>query len=286
MASLDFSASDRSQLKAWFAAQRARAAPVAPLAFSQSAAELFSAPPAAKGGALGVDFVDARKAATVVDLGAPPKAEVEGRPKLKTLRVSQGISDGGIAGCVWNCGRVLCWALPRLPEVTDGAFANPATRILELGCGTGVVGLACWLRGAAEVVLTDLPDHVALARDNASSTLGDDGALPAGVRVVGHAWGEPLGDELAGDWDVVVASDCLYDVNALPGLLKTLGAVASAKTVAYLAYKRRVDEREAPFFEELSTLFETVALTAFDAIPEAWRGTGLYVVRATGRKVG
>ena len=48
---------DRAQLKAWFAAQKKRAAKLPPLAFPLSAADVFGAPAGTTGGALGVDFV-------------------------------------------------------------------------------------------------------------------------------------------------------------------------------------------------------------------------------------
>ena len=142
------------------------------------------------------------------------------------------------------------------------------------------MGTACWLRGAREVAMTDLPAAIELARANVAANVG----AAAGLRVEPLAWGAPLPAALAGPWDVVVAADCLYDVAALPALLRTLGEVADARTVVYLAYKRRVDAREAPFFADLENLFDRVAFTAPEAVPAEWRGTGLHLCRATGRR--
>lgn len=276
----------RTQLKAWFAAQKARrASPAAAetLSFPLAAADVFGTPAETTGGALGVDFVEARAPHTLVDVGALPES-VAGRPRVKsTLRLAQRMGEGGIGAVVWNCGRALAHALPRLPEAAGGAF--PAgTTVLELGCGTGLVGLACWLRGA-DATLTDLPDISPLAEENAIAVAGVDGALPPGLAIEPHAWGTPLSPSLeaAAPYDVVVGSDCLYDAKALPGLLKTLLATTDAKSVVYLAYKRRVEEREQPFFAELEAAFSDVALTKADAVPEAWRGTGLHVVRLAGK---
>ena len=130
---------------------------------------------------------------------------------------------------------------PRLPEWREeGRFAG---KVLELGTGTGLVGIACWLRGAREVAMTDLPAAMELARANVAANVG----AAAGLRVEPLAWGAPLPAALAGPWDVVVAADCLYDVAALPALLRTLGEVSDARTVVYLAYKRRVDARNTAF---------------------------------------
>jgi hypothetical protein len=45
-----------------------------------------------------------------------------------------------------------------------------------------------------------------------------------------------------------------------------------------------VDTREAPFFADLENLFDRVAFTAPEAVPAEWRGTGLHLCRATGRR--
>ena len=267
---------DKEQLQKWFASQRRRREPPpGPLAFPLSAAALFAAPAAKTGGSLGVDFVVAKEPYILADLGVLPV--VDGRPQKRTLRLAQRMTDGGIAGVLWNCGRALAFMLPRLPEWTEGRFGG---RVLELGCGTGLVGTACWLRGAREVAMTDLPAALGLARANAAANVGE----AAGLRVAPLAWGDPLPPALAGPWDVVVAADCLYDAAALPALLRTLAEAAGARTVVYLAYKRRVDEREAPFFAELERRFERVAFSAADAVPAEWRGTGLHLCRATGRR--
>ena len=50
------------------------------------------------------------------------------------------------------------------------------------------------------------------------------------------------------------------------------------------APERRVDAREAPFFADLENLFDRVAFTAPEAVPAEWRGTGLHLCRATGRR--
>ena len=287
MASLtaDLGEGDKAQLKAWFAAQRARATARPPLTFPLTAAAVFGAPAGTTGGALGVDFVTAQKSMTKVDLG-PQMPECEGRPKLQSLRLSQKMGEGGIGAVVWNCGRAVCDALPRLPELRGGRFADPETRILELGCGTGLVGLACWLRGAAHVALTDLPSITNLARENAAATVGAaaDGALPPGLICEPHAWGDPLAPALAGPYDVVIGSDCLYDAKVLPLLLTTILAATNATSVVYLAYKRRVDEREQPFFADLETHFASVAFSETSEIPEEWRGTGLHICRISGKR--
>lgn len=274
---------DRAQLKAWFASQRARSVPVTPLRFPLRCVEVFGAPAKEKGGALGVDFVVARQAFAVVDVGKLPAIEGRAGRATSTLRLAQRMSEGGIGAVVWHCGRAMCHALPRLPELMDeGRFAR-GTRVLELGCGTGLVGIACWLRGA-DAALTDFGAICELATENALANVGVDGAIPPGLLVAPHEWGAGLSAELRAPYDVIIGSDCLYDAAALPALLKTLLAASSERTVIYLAYKRRVDERERPFFAELEECFAEVRFSEVDETPEEWRGTGLHLCRITGKK--
>ena len=72
---------------------------------------------------------------------------------------------------------------PRLPEWREeGRFAG---KVLELGTGTGLVGTACWLRGAREVAMTDLPAAIELARANVAANVGAAAGFLAGLFGVG-----------------------------------------------------------------------------------------------------
>lgn len=230
------------QLKAWFASGRRT---LDEFRFEVSVEAVFAEAPSK--GALGVDFVEATKPTTRVDLGPTPAAGF--RKAVRALSVEQRMSEG-IGGAVWDCGRVAVAMLHRLPECSQGRFL-PGTRVLELGTGTAVVGIACWLRGGA-VTLTDR--HDALARRNVAAAVGDHADLEVKTLV----WGSDV-SSLQPPFDIVVVSDCLYDVTALPSLLETLLAVTDAASVVYVVYKRRMDERERPFFLELERHFATVA---------------------------
>ena len=102
------------------------------------------------------------------------------------------------------------------PEVGVGGpvIQLAGAAVCELGCGIGLLGLACAKLGARPVVLTDaVTDALAVARLNAAEAPG------AGVEVAVLSWMEPLAGqggvdrpcgELAGAFDVVVGSDVLY----------------------------------------------------------------------------
>lgn len=274
-------AGHRDQLKAWFAAQRRRREDTSAtvLEFALETSDVFREGET-KGGALGVDFVEATKPETLVDVGPVPSGGFRGGLRRSQLLVEQRMKARGIGAVVWNCGRSACRLLPRLPECRGGKFRR-GLRVLEVGCGTGIVGMACWLRGA-DVTMTDKADVLELTRSNVARNLGT--AEPVGLVVTEHAWGS--GTRLLGPpFDVVVGSDCLYDVAALPGLRATLLASTDGDSVVYLAYKRRLDDRERPFFEDLRVHFAEVRFSAAAETPREWRGgTGLHVCRLAGRR--
>ena len=97
-------------------------------------------------------------------------------------------------------------------------------RVIELGAGLGVPGLAAWTLGATEVLLTDLPEN--LPRLEAS--VARNGAQGA-VRVAPLDWLAPLPPQLVRTrWDVVVAADCVFWVRLFEPLLATLRGLAEA----------------------------------------------------------
>ena len=68
--------------------------------------------------------------------------------------------DHGIPGKVWDGGLILSEYLSQHPEIVRGK------RCLEVGAGTGVVGITVACLGCAHVELTDLPEHVPVLEAN------------------------------------------------------------------------------------------------------------------------
>ncbi|KAJ8601994.1 hypothetical protein CTAYLR_002737 [Chrysophaeum taylorii] len=268
----------RAQLKAWFQAQKNRRAPGSSvLEFPLDVDEVFGSGPRS-GAALGVDYVEAMREHTLVDVGPVPAGGFRGeRCRSHLLRIEQRMRQHGIGAVVWDCGRTICRFASRLPECEPSGRLS--ARVLDLGTGTGVVGIACWLRGA-DVTLTDVPEMLDLGRANALATLGD---MPETLRVMPHVWGSDAAP-LDPPFDLVFASDCLYDVDALPALLDTVLAVSDGGTVVYLAYKRRIDDRERPFFHTLQRHFGSVTFSDPRDTPAEWRGDGLFVCRLASKK--
>eukprot|EP00092_Neocalanus_flemingeri_P057647 GFUD01068565.1.p1 GENE.GFUD01068565.1~~GFUD01068565.1.p1 ORF type:complete len:159 (+),score=30.32 GFUD01068565.1:120-596(+) len=108
-------------------------------------------------------------------------------------------------------------------------------RVIELGCGTGVVGLVAATLGA-NVLLTDLGIYLGPIREN----------IEANKDVVS---GEALAEEL--DWvvdvsenlrssaDIVIVSDCIYYEMSLEPLVKVIKSIVHAKSTIILSCEKR-----------------------------------------------
>jgi len=85
-------------------------------------------------------------------------------------------------------------------------------RVLELGCGLGLPSIAAALAGA-EVLATDWsPDAVAFVAENARRN-------GAALDTLVSDWADPETLPALGPWDLVLASDCLYERRNIDQLL-------------------------------------------------------------------
>jgi hypothetical protein len=100
-------------------------------------------------------------------------------------------------------------------------FELRGAKVVELGSGTGVVGIACAALGASEVVLTDGGSRslLKLAETNAAknAAMNDDSRLidsgKTAVRVCGYKWGDanvPQKIIESAPFDLIIGSDCTY----------------------------------------------------------------------------
>ena len=88
------------------------------------------------------------------------------------------------------------------------------TRVLELGCGSALAGLALASAGCEVTATDNQPRAVALAAANAALN-----GLPMGAELLD--WRRPP----AGDWPLVVGADLLYQRELHAPLLACLGRV-------------------------------------------------------------
>jgi predicted nicotinamide N-methyase len=134
---------------------------------------------------------------------------------------------------------------PSAVALADVVARRPPTgrRVLELGCGIGLPGIVAARGGAADVLLADWSvDAIAFAADNAERS-------GVQVRTVVASWEAPDQLSVEGGWDLVLASDVLYEERNVLPLLVALDALVGPAGEVWLTDPRC---RHTPAFLELA----------------------------------
>ncbi|KAJ2161205.1 Protein-lysine N-methyltransferase efm6 [Coemansia sp. RSA 552] len=157
---------------------------------------------------------------------------------VRVLQDSAGTARCGVGSTVWDAGLVLAKYLER--RTAEGLDLAGKT-VLELGAGTGIVGIAlARMQPQCRVVVTDKPELLPLLRRNIELS------RVANARAECLDWTreEPLGAAP----DMVLVSDGIWDRGLHGPLASTLARVASgAQTTTLLAYETREFAAEAEF---------------------------------------
>lgn len=169
--------------------------------------------------------------------------------------IARHVWDAGVVTTSFVLGQTAPDASLPSSSILSALSSTGLTNVLELGCGVGILGLgvATWLAAqpgpAPSVLLTDLPEATErasanIARWNASAT-GAKAQQPPHFESLDWDDGRngvfgPL--VKSRPWDLVVLSDCTYNVDVLPALVGTLSALHdSNKAVrAEAAFRTRV----------------------------------------------
>lgn len=139
-----------------------------------------------------------------------------------------------------------------IPEEYYLGQASKPYRILELGAGTGYVGIALArkLGPNCKIYITDLMDVAPLIQQNVDDY---QETLTAQVAVQPLHWGDMKhGDKILeeGELDLVVVSDCVYFPELFSLLTDTLLQVCSKNTKVVIGYKSRSLEKETGFWQD------------------------------------
>jgi predicted nicotinamide N-methyase len=130
-------------------------------------------------------------------------------------------------------------------------------RVLELGCGLGLPSLVAAL-GGARVLATDWsPDAIDLLHENARRT-------GATLETALHAWDDPA-LPARGRWDLVLASDVLYERRNVDLLLGLLPRVVDTRGELLLADPGRPPAKR---FLEAAALDWEIAVTTDAQLPQ------------------
>lgn len=184
------------------------------------------------------------------------------------VKVNQCLK-GDVGHVVWDAAIVLAKYLE------TKAFMNSATglntlaskNVLELGAGTGIVGLVAATLGA-HVILTDLDDLQDLLKKNigVNQTLITGSATAKVLK-----WGENTTDFLPPP-DIILMADCIYYEQSVEPLVNTLKALSGVDTCVICCYEQRTEGVnpvvERMFFELLLQHFKSEEIPQDKQDPE------------------
>ncbi|OQR80943.1 hypothetical protein ACHHYP_16976 [Achlya hypogyna] len=153
---------------------------------------------------------------------------LDGGRVLRIRQLSNGEVNGlGTGLTVWPAACVLLKYLEHRFGYLDDM------RVLELGCGTGAVGLAAALLGAS-VVLTDQEQIQFLMHENARINAAE------GVHVCAYDWGSPLHGVLAAPFDLVLISDCILPkLYPIEPLVQAIMLLCRGSTKVLVSFEHR-----------------------------------------------
>jgi hypothetical protein len=161
----------------------------------------------------------------------------------QALQVEEDIGES-IARHIWDAGIAMVSLIAKLSFESTAELPNlrsillPQDRplnILELGCGVGVLGIGMARilsmgqpRAATHILMTDLPE----AEERARANMARQGDAAVQLDFEALDWEDAkhgtFGDKVQSrPWDLVVLSDCTYNADMLPPLVKTLSAIHS-----------------------------------------------------------
>ncbi|EJK69718.1 hypothetical protein THAOC_08997 [Thalassiosira oceanica] len=199
----------------------------------------------------------------------------------------------GKGGYVWDAGYILGdHVIAREDEWRGSVAASSRPRVLELGAGTGVVGLMLAKAVECDVVVTDLPELLGLMERNVRrnfSDLSDDGGaglIAADGRAKGSIEARVLrwGDEThyaGAPYDVILGADIVTSIYDPVALAQTVHALSGPKTKVYISGKTRLDKPHEVFDGEMRRLFERVERV--DSPLSRLKSPGCFIIVAEGR---
>jgi predicted nicotinamide N-methyase len=149
----------------------------------------------------------------------------------------------GTGGYVWRSAKALGEFVAHQPTAVRGL------RVMELGSGSGAVGIVAALCGAASVALTDKAELMPLLAHNIDA---NSGRFACELSACALEWGATATDVV----DVVLGSDLLYsgDERLFGALVHTIEST-SAATVWLCVHWRKPDV-ERRFFELMEPNFD------------------------------
>merc|ERR1712212_169411 len=184
---------------------------------------------------------------------------------VKVAQVPEG--DTGVV--VWDAAIVLAKYLQTVQAQLK------SRSVIELGSGTGAVGLSAAALGASPVILTDLSALEKLIQHNISlnsSVISRDKCTVAPLVWGDKEQGEQAIKETGGQPDFILLSDCVFYSESVPPLVESLTQLAGPSTNLLLSYEERQSQQKVDtmkqFFHLMSKKFTWAKLPLESHHPE------------------
>lgn len=162
---------------------------------------------------------------------------------------------------------------------------NHRLRILELGSGTGLVGIAAAAILGADVTVTDLAHVIPNLKFNVSANAQIVGGGGGTVVTAELSWGNVEQMEVVGkEYDVIMGSDVVYHDHLYEPLINTLKYLlvgGERKRMFLMAHLKRW-KKEAVFFKKAKKFFEVDVI--YRDSPSDGKRVGVIVYRFVGKQ--
>ncbi|XP_010484626.1 PREDICTED: protein N-lysine methyltransferase METTL21A-like [Camelina sativa] len=201
--------------------------------------------------------------------GAPELQEYNIRSIESTVVIRQ-LTSQGLSFQLWPAASTFVTLLDNyrrdpssspLTATLSSLTKSSPLNILELGSGTGAVGIAAAVTLSANVTVTDLPHVLDNLNFNAEANAEVVARFGGEVHVEPLRWGEADDVEVLGrNVDLILASDVVYHDHLYEPLLETLRLMMAAmqlegkKLIFLMAHLRRW-KKESVFFKKARKLF-------------------------------
>ncbi|XP_053546501.1 EEF1A lysine methyltransferase 3-like [Bombina bombina] len=160
------------------------------------------------------------------------------------LRITQHYGANlGVAAPVWDAALELCGYFEEQKLNFKGK------KVLELGAGTGIVGILASLLGG-QVTLTDLPHALPQINKNVSANI----PLRNAPNVCALSWGVDQ-EQFPQDYDFILGADIVYLKATYPLLIQTLQFLCGPHTTVLLSSKMRQEHGTVAFFQDMLTKY-------------------------------
>jgi predicted nicotinamide N-methyase len=213
--------------------------------------------------------------------------EVEVKIGDRVIRLSQSsLGLAAISSCVWDCGLAMVDYLQACHYPPHG---EPLGHTMDIGCGTGVAGIAAAMLNAESVTFTDTTSAEALLLTNLAMLRSNHVSTPTEFVEFDWVSGDMTEFQQKMDrggrfWDTLLLSDVLYEQKSHAALMRLLRGLSFRKAI--FAYKRRHDEPEKLFLLELESwcslvLVSSESISTIVNVTRAQFASGLYILVAT-----